>query len=143
MYILVLLFGIINFYFLFTTLIMLLGVFTEYVQIPLINLCAKTFRLPIHYVVEKILVYSNTNIFNIIFNQNDNKLNDDNSTESNEESNSDNTEFNEQEKTNNDENTDYVNDDSDENSSLPDLIDETKLNDFKNTNKIIIDETLD
>ncbi len=160
MYILVFLFGIVNFYFIFTTLLMLLGFFTEYVQVPLINFCAKTFRLPIHYSVERTLVPCNANIFNIIFNQDyNNQDNNDKNTESSEESDNDtndeageadaNDEIddaavkesnNEAESTDTEEETTkQVNDDSD----VPDLIDENELLFLKKPNSIIIDETLD
>ena len=92
MYILVLLIGTVNMYFILTTLIMLLGLFTEYVQVPLINFLSETLRLPIHYAVKRTLVLSNTNVFNIIFNQDYNnqdtdvKDNDDKNTESTDES---------------------------------------------------------
>jgi len=92
MYILVLLIGTVNMYFILTTLIMLLGLFTEYVQVPLINFLSETLRLPIHYAVKRTLVLSNTNVFNIIFNQDYNnqdtdvKDTDDKNTESTDES---------------------------------------------------------
>ena len=77
MYILALLFGIVNFYFLLSALIIILGLFTEYVQVPLINWGAKLLHMQINYNLERTFSHgtnssneSNGNMFNTIFNQN-------------------------------------------------------------------------
>ena len=71
MYVLALLFGIVNFYFLLSALIVILSLFTEFVQVPLINWGAKLFHLPIAYNLERSFPQgnSNPNVFNTIFNQ--------------------------------------------------------------------------
>ena len=150
MYILVLLFGIVNCYFLLTTLIIFLGLFTEFVQIPLINYFAKTFSLPIHYSVKKTLVHYDAHIFNIIFNIDNNKLynNDIDDTDNLDDIvGSDNVDADNVDADNVVDSADVadenINEDSDENSSIPDLIDENEFLYLKKSSAIIIDETLD
>ncbi len=82
MYILALLFGIVNFYFLLSALIVILSLFTEYVQVPLINYGAKLFHLPISYTLERSYSpHSNSNIFNTIMNQNQTKPDESDNTD--------------------------------------------------------------
>ncbi len=125
---------------------MLLGLFTEYVQIPLINFLSETFRLPIHYSVEKTLDPCNTNIFNniidIIYNLDYNNQDDgDKNTESTEKS--DDVSKTAESLDDAIKPTTDITEDFDENSSVPDLIEEDELLCLKKPNTIIIDETLD
>jgi|LauGreDrversion4_2_1035121.scaffolds.fasta_scaffold246768_2 hypothetical protein len=157
MYVLALLFGIVNFYFLLSGLIVILSLFTEYVQVPLINYGAKLFYLPIAYTLERSFPSSsNTNVFNTIINQTKQEEKDDTD---NQESDSDDNEDNSQDENskcdflkpacvekNQEASTDpeQRTEESDENDNLEQDLNnkEFKSND-KKSDEIFIDETLD
>ncbi len=171
MYILALLFGIVNFYFLLSALIVILSLFTEYVQVPLINYGAKLFHLPISYNLERSFPHSsNTNVFNTIMHQNQTKPDESDDTD-NQESDSDSNEDkedksdNETNETNENTKCDFLKpvclektqeantepeknenktEESDEHNNLEqDTNNKQLVSDNKKSEEIFIDETLD
>ncbi len=161
MYILALLFGIVNFYFLLSALIVILSLFTEYVQVPLINYGAKLFHLPISYNIERSFSHSsNTNVFNTIMNQNQTKPDESDDTD-NQESDSDGN-GDKEDKSDNDSNenaecdflkpvcfekSQELNTDQDKNENKTEELDEhdnlKQDTNNKQSDKIFIDENLD
>lgn len=161
MYVLALLFGIVNFYFLLSVLIVILSLFTEYVQVPLINWGAKLFNLPINYTLERNFSHgSNTNVFNTVFNQEKNKIESDTTDDSD----IDDDNNNETNETNTNDSDNKTEDSDDQDSQLgqqtqPDQqtqqaqsnhqvkpehqTEQTQSSVFLNPEPIIIDETLD
>ena len=165
MYILALLFSVVNFYFLLKILILLLGLFTEYIQIPLIIFCAKTlcvptlcvttFNLPMYYNLENALASTNQDnneeTENIVDNEELQNDSDDVVDKNELQNDSDDVVNNEESSKESENDYDVIYNESentDDNSNIPDLPDliecnENKLNYVKKTNTIIIDESLD
>jgi len=158
MYVLALLFGIVNFYFLLSALIVILSLFMEYVLVPLINRGAKLFHLPICFNLERIHPSNgnNPNVFNTIFNQdklekddstddsNDDLYNDDdeNDEDNNSQDKNESTEVKKPyENTNTEESDQQNNQDNQSNITQSNL--DQDIFELINPSPIIIDETLD
>ncbi len=162
MYILALLFSLVNFYFLSSAIIVVTGLLVEYILVPLVNSGSRILKLPIYYSIQKSSDPQPNIMSNIIYNQDKNiGLEDSIDTEENEEDlnneeDSDDCQHEEkQEQATGPEfepivnlqtqSVDSVQSQSDDEICSPVTLcqEKTPLNQCKKTNSIIIDESLD
>ncbi len=164
MYILALLFSLVNFYFLASAIIVVTGLLVEYILVPLINSGSQILKLPIYYSIQKSSDPQPNIMSNIIYIQDktigyEDSINaEENEEDLNNESESDSDDCQHDEKQEQtagpefepvdnlqSQSVDSVQSQSDDEICSPVTLcqEKTPLNQCKKTNSIIIDESLD